>query len=533
MALIMIYGCQNKETYTLKDTYTDKPAYGDMLIDSSIGEPAILNPVLASDSASAEINDLVFSGLVKFDKNLNLTGDLAEKWEIKDGGLIIIFYLKKNVKWHDGAPFTAKDVKFTYDIYMAPETKTAYRSLFEPVKNVIVIDDYTVKVNYKKPFAPALQYWGTGILPSHLLEDKDINTAVFNRAPVGTGPYTFKNWKTGRSVELMANKDYFDGAPYISNYLFRIIPDQSVQFMNLQAGSLDMMTLSSDLYFTKANTEDFNKKFNKYIVPAFQYTYIGYNQNNPLFAPVKIRQALSYAINTQEIIKGVSRGLARPISGPFIPGSYAYDESIKPYEYNIEKAQRLLKEEGWIKGEDGMLRKDGKLFEFTLSTNQGNKEREEIAAIAQQEFSKLGIKVNVRVLAWNIFITDFINKKKFDAVVMGWSLTCDPDCYDIWHSSKTNEGEFNFVSYKNPEVDTLLEQGRTTYDTEKRKAIYRKIHRLIASDAPYTFIYSPYALPAIHKRVHGIKSEPAGIGYNFTRWYVPEELQKYKIAFEK
>ncbi|PKL91490.1 MAG: peptide-binding protein [Candidatus Goldiibacteriota bacterium HGW-Goldbacteria-1] len=532
-AVILISGCSKKESYTLKGTYTDAPAYGDMLIDTSTGEPAILNPVLASDSASAAINDLVFNGLVKFDKSLNLVGDLADKWKIKDGGLTIIFHLKNNVKWHDGVSFTAKDVKFTYDAYMAPDTKTSYRSLFEPVKSVRIIDDFTLEVLYKKPFAPALQYWGTGILPAHLFAGIDINTASFNRTPVGTGPYIFKNWKTGRSLELISNKTHFDGSPYITNYMLRIIPDQSVQFMNLQSGDADMMELSSDLYFTKANTEYFNKNFNKFVVPAFLYTYIGYNQENPIFASVKTRQALSYAINTAEIIKNVRRGMARPISGPFIPGSYAYDESVKPYEYNPEKAAQLLKEDGWVKGDDGFLTRQGIPFEFTLATNQGNKEREEIAAIAQQEFSKLGIKVHVRVLAWNIFITDFINKKKFDAVVMGWSLTRDPDCYDIWHSSKTNEGEFNFVGYKNRQVDRLLEDGRSTYDTEKRKVIYRKIHSLIAKDAPYTFIYSPYTLPVIHKRIHGIKPEAAGIGYNFTKWYVPSELQKYRIALEK
>ena len=136
--------------------------------------------------------------------------------------------------------------------------------------------------------------------------------------------------------------------------------------------------------------------------------------------------------------------------------------------------------------------------------------------------------MKIVIRAWSIFITESINKRNFDAVVMGWSLTRDPDCYDIWHSSKTNEGEFNFVSYSNPEVDRLALEGRETYDPEKRAVIYREIHRLIAEDAPYTFLYNPCALPAVHKRIHGIEPKPAGIGYNFIRWYVPEELVKYK-----
>ncbi|MFP4466582.1 MAG: peptide-binding protein [Candidatus Goldiibacteriota bacterium] len=520
-------GCSRDSGYSIPDEYEDKPFYGGMLIDSSIGEPSILNPVLASDSSSSDITELIFNGLVKFDKNLKLTGDLAESWEIKDDGKLIVFHLKKGVKWHDGADFTAEDVKFTYEKYMDPGVKTAYRSLFEPVSRVVVKDDYTLEVYYEKPFAPALQYWGASIIPRHILHDKDFNSAEFNRNPVGTGPYVFKKWLTARQIELEANENYFDGKPYISRYIYRIIPDQSVQFMELASGSVDMMSLNSDLYFSRADTPEFKKKFNKFKIPAFTYVYIGYNNENPLFADKKVRQALSYAVNRKEIIKNVKLGLARPISGPFIPGSAFYNENVPYYRYDIEKAEKLLNEAGWRKNSSGMLEKDGKPFEFTLMTNQGNKERETIAAITQQQLSKLGIKVEIRVLAWSIFITEFINKRKFDAVVMGWSLTRDPDCYDIWHSSKTKEGEFNFIAYSNPEVDRLCIEGREVYDPEKRAEIYRKIHSLISEDAPYTFLYNPFALPAVHKRIHGIKPEPAGIGYNFTKWYIPEDLIKY------
>jgi peptide/nickel transport system substrate-binding protein len=530
LLLVPITSCRRGSSYVLKDKYTDKPAYGDMLVDSNIGEPATLNPVLASDQASFNIADMVFSGLVRFDRDLNIEGCLAKSWDISKDGKLITFHLRHGVKWHDGVEFTAQDVKFTYDMYMDPKTKTAYKSLFEPIQRIEIPDRYTVKVYYREVFAPALQYWGTDIIPYHLLHDKDINTAEFNRNPIGTGPYKFSKWITADRIELTANKDYFEGEPYISRYVCRNIPDQSVQFMEMLAGTLDMMALNSDLYFTKTNSGDFVKNFNRYQIQAPGYRYVAYNEKNPLFKDKNVRKALSYAIDKDAIIKGVLRGLAKPVSGPFIPGTWAYNDKAETYAYNTLTAMTLLKKAGWAPGRDGYLYKDGNKFEFTVCTNQGNKEREEIATILQQELGLLGIKVNVRILAWNIFITEFIDKQKFDAVVMGWSTTRDPDCYETWHSSKTKEGEFNFISYRNPEVDRLLIAGRTTFDLKKRAAAYKRIHALIADDAPYTFLYTPLDLPAVHKRVHGIVEAPAGIGWNFIHWYVPEEIQKYRVA---
>ncbi|MEI7641011.1 MAG: peptide-binding protein [bacterium] len=514
--------------YQLKEKYVDKPAYGDTIVEASIGEPATLNPILASDSSSFDIIGMVFNGLIKYDKDLKLTGDLAEKWKVSPNGLKITFYLKKGVLFHDNVEFTAEDVKFTYEKFMDPKAKTAYRSLFELVQSIKIIDKYTLVVTYKKPFAPALETWGAAILPKHLLEGKDINTDAFGRNPVGTGPYVFKKWITASKIELTANPTYFEGSPYIKNYIYNIIPDQAAQYMGLQAGNIDEMGMTPDQYFSSDKNKNVTKNFNKFQIPAFSFVYIGYNEANKLFASKKVRQALAYAINKQEIIDIIRRGLARPITGPFIPGTYAYNEAVKGYDYDPEKSKTLLAEAGWKPGKDGILEKDSIKFSFTLLTNQGNKEREQIATIVQQQLSKLGITVEVRVLAWNIFITEFVNKRKFDALVMGWSLSRDPDCYDIWHSSKTGENEFNFISYKNPQVDRLLEAGRTTFDLTKRKQSYNKIHAIIAEDAPYTFLYTPLSTPAIHKRFHGIIPAPAGLGYNFTKWYVPEEIQKYK-----
>lgn len=530
--LCEIIGCDKPQKNIQKITTEElTSAYGDILIDSSIGDASILNPVLLTDGSSGDIVGLVFNGLVKYDKDIKITGDLAEKWEVSKDGLVITFYLRKNVKWHDGVPFTAEDVKFTYDKLVDPLTKTPYSSSYTLIRNAEVLDKYTFRVIYKKPFAPALESWGIGILPKHLLFNVDINNTPFNRNPVGTGPYVFKRWKTAEKIVLSSNPDYFEGKPYISKYIYRIIPDQSVQFLELKSGGIDMMGLTADLYNNQASTNWFNSKFNKFRYPAFSYTYLGYNLLNPLFKDKKVRIAISHAINKKEIIDGVLQGCGVESTGPFPPASWAYNKDVKGYEYSLAKAKKLLAEAGWKDtNNDGIIDKDGKPFEFLLMTNQGNKSRELCATIIQEQLKKIGIRVKIRIIAWSSFISEYIDKKKFDAVLLGWGLGRDPDCYDIWHSSKTSEKQYNFVSYKNPVLDKLLIEGRETFDIEKRKVIYCKIHKILAIDVPYTFLYVPDALVAIHNRIHGIKPEPIGISYNFIKWFVPEHLQKHKLT---
>ncbi len=506
----------------------EKPAYGDTFVDASIGDASILNPILSGDSASNDIIQRVYNGLVKYDKDLKLTGDLAESWTVSKDGLVITFKLRKNVQWQDGAPFTAADVEFTFKKLIDPLTKSPYKSAFELVKKFEVLDAYTVRVVYGKPFAPALERWGMGILPKHIYQGLDVNTAKANYSPVGTGPYIFKDWKRQRELTLSSFPAYFDGRAFIDNYVYRIIPDQSVQFMELKSGGIDSMALTPDMFKKQAAAPDFEAKFNKYKYRAFAYTYLGFNNKSPFFSDKKVRQAVSHAINRKEIIDFILFGYGSEATGPFPPDSWACDKSVKGYSYDLELSRKLLKEAGWLPGKDGLLEKNGQKFSFMLMTNQGNKARESVATIIQSQLKKLGIKVELRVLAWPVFINEYVDKKKFDAVVLGWSLTLDPDCYDIFHSSKIKEGEYNFVSYSNPEVDRLLLEGQETFDLNKRKEIYNRIHRLVAEDQPYAFLFVPDALTAVDRRIHGIKPAPIGIGYNSEKWFVPEGEQKYR-----
>ncbi|MDD5424319.1 MAG: peptide-binding protein [Candidatus Omnitrophica bacterium] len=502
--------------------------YGDAIVTASIGDASTLIPILASDSSSAEICGLIYNGLVRYDKNLELEGELAESWEVKDGGLIIIFHLRRGVKWHDGRPFTARDVEFTYLKLIDPDVKTPYSGDFERVKSLEVIDDYTVKVDYKEPFSPGLSSWGMGIMPKHLLENEDLSNTRYSRNPIGTGPYRFKEWKTGEKIVLVSNPDYYEGRPYINRYIYRIIPDQATTFLELQTQGVDQVGLIPLQYSRQTDTPFFKKYYRKYKYPSFGYSYMGFNLRDPKFSDVRVRLALDHAINKEEIISGVLLGLGRVSTGPFPPESWACNKDVRPVPYDPIKARALLKEAGWEDHDgNGILDKDGQEFRFTIMTNQGNDTRKTTAEIIQRRLRDIGVVAEVRIIEWATFLSEFIDKGKYEAVIMGWSLSRDPDCYDIWHSSKTRPGEFNFIGYKNEEVDKLLLEGRREYDKDIRRQIYNRINRLIFDDHPCIFLYVPDALPIVHARFRGIEPAPAGIGYNFIKWYVPTEEQRY------
>jgi len=508
---------------------SDEPSYGDAIIASSISDARTFVPILASDSASSDVCGAVFNGLIKYDKNVRLVGDLAESWDILENGLVIVFRLRKGVKWHDGFPFTSKDVIFTYKKLVDPNVKTPYGGDFERIKSIEAVDDYTVKVTYKEPFAPALSSWGIWIMPEHILKDEDLNKTPFSRRPIGTGPYRFGSWITGQLIELVSNHDYFEGRPYIDRYAYRIIPDDATIFLELEARGVDMSTLTPLQYTRQTGSPFFRKHYNKFRYPSFGYTYMGYNLSDPKFQDIRVRQAINYAVNKNRIVDTIFFGLAQTTTGPFMKESWAYNRDVLPVSHDIAKARKLLAEAGWKDiDNDGWAEKVGEVFEFTVLVNQGNGERLRCAELIQNDLKDIGIRMKIRIVEWSALINEFINKKRYEAVIMGWFLPRDPDCYDIWHSSKTREGEFNFAGYKNEEVDRLLAEGRRIFDESKRVHIYHKIHELIYADQPYLFLYSADVLPIVNKRFRNVETSPIGIGYNFIKWYVPKSEQRYK-----
>ncbi|HNR12848.1 MAG TPA: peptide-binding protein [Thermodesulfobacteriota bacterium] len=538
MLLLIAVGCttgtddaEQSGTSAPEKTAAGPPAYGDIIVQGSIGDASNLIPMLSSDSSSQDIAGLCYNGLVKYDKDLNLIGDLAESWDVSDDKLTITFHLRHGVKWQDGTEFTAEDVMFGYQTIISPNTPTAYSGDFLEVKKAEVVDPHTFRVTYKEAFAPGLASWSNlVVVPKHLLEGTDITTSPLIRQTMGTGPYRLKEWRTGEKIVLTSNHEYFDGRPFIDGVIYRIIPDLATMFLELKAGNIDFMGLTPLQYLRQTDTGAFRKNFRKYKYLSFSYTYLGYNLLNPKFQDRRVRQAISYAIDKNEILEGVLFGLGEIATGPYKPGTWAFNSQVKPYPYDPARARQLLREAGWVDTDrDGILDKDGAPFEFTVITNQGNSQRTRTAEIIQRRLSEIGISMKIRTLEWATFINEYIDKKKFEATLLGWTISPDPDQYDIWHSSKTNFKELNFISYKNAEVDELLLQGRHTFDQEKRKQLYSRFQEILAEEQPYTFLYVPYALPVIHKRFRGIKPAAAGISYNFPKWYVPKAEHKYTI----
>lgn len=505
-----------------------KPAYGDALVTASIGEPTNLIPILTTDAPSHEVASRIYNGLVKYDKDLNIVGDLAHSWKISNDNLTITFFLRKGVRWHDGKPFTSRDVLYTYKVITDPKTPTAYSGDFLLIKKAEAVNDYTFRVTYEKPFAPGLISWSISILPSHLLEGKDITKSELLRNPVGTGPYMLKEWVAGQRIVLVANKDYFDGRPYIQRHIIRFIPDTSSMFLELKNLSIDMMGLTPIQYLRQTDYPAFKREFNKYQYLSFSYVYLGYNLKHPLFKEKKVRQAISHAIDKKEIIEGVLLGQGIEAFGPYKPDMWAYNPNVKKYEYNKEKALAILKEAGFKMGKDGIMEKEGKKFEFTVLVNQGNEVRIRCAELIQKRLSEIGIKMKIRVLEWASLINEFIDKRNFEAVILGWTIPHDPDLFDIWHSSKQGEKELNFISFENKEVDELLTRARHTFNIYERKKYYFRFQEILAEEQPYTFLFIPYANLAIHKRFKGVAPAPAGITYNMEKWYVPYEQMRYK-----
>ena len=450
------------------------PAHGDTFIEATIGDIAGLIPNITSDGASHEVGDLIYDGLVKADKDLNFVGAMAESWEFSPDCLELTWKLRRDIKWHDGHPFTAEDVLFTYQAMINPKTPTAYKEDFLAVKSAEVIDPYTFRVRYRVPYAKAVQSWSMWMLPKHLLEryvaDGKLKESPENSRPVGTGPYRFQEWKSGEKVVLVSNNEYYQGRPYLGRVVYRVIPNQGTIFLELKAKGVDLASLTAIQYARQTEYPAFRKAFRKYRYPSSAYTYFGFNLKDPRFADRRVRQAFAHAIDKQELHGRCPHGPRAGGDGTDQAGVLGvHQRGDQRYDYSPEKAKALLAEAGWKDNGDGVLRdKDGKAFSFTIRTNQGNEERKKVAEILQQRLGAIGVKTEIQVIEWASFIKEFIKKKRFEAVVLGWGIGNDPDQYSVWHSSQMGPDHLNQISYANPEVDHLLEKGRASCLQQER-----------------------------------------------------------------
>jgi ABC-type transport system substrate-binding protein len=455
-------------------------------------------------------------GYLKTDHQLGkdkLTAYTRELLPATEHNPILKFFLRPGVRFHDGHIFDAEDVKFTYESIMNPKNLSPRISDYEPVKQVTVIDPLTIKIIYKRLYSPAIGTWGMGILPEHLLNQKALKTEAmrlgkdpdsfsmrhsnFNRQPIGCGPFRFREWKSDQYIVLDRFDDYWEGPPNYSTYVYRVIPDLLTQEMEFYAGTIDSYSVQP--HQVKRLEED--PRFQRFSGTAFGYTYIGYNIRRKPFDDHRVRKALGMAVDIEKIINYVLHGQGERITGPFIKQTDYYNHNIKPVPYDPEGALKLLQSAGWKRGKGGWLEKDGKKFEFTLITNSGNDLRKAILAIAQDAWKQIGVDVRTDLLEWSVFVQERVNKADFDTLILGWQMGIEPDLYQIWHSSQTNPYQLNFVGFKNKEADDLIVKIRQEYDLNTQVEYCHRLHKIIATEQPYTFLYVGKWTAVLDKRI--------------------------------
>ncbi len=536
LCMLLLNACNSDVNHTTQAFNQIHPSQtGGTMINAMSADPSGLIYMVAGESAAAIVTANIFNTLLRYDQNLDLTGELAANWTISNHQKTITFTLKPNLKWADGKPLTSDDVLFTWQLVTDEKTRSPYASDYQLVTKAEALDPLTFQVTYDQPYSPALDSWsGLQILPKHLLIGQDIHTTAFAQHPIGSSYYQLDQWRHGENIKLSKNPLAVLGQAKISHLVTRIIPDNSAQFLELMADNIDSMNLDPIKYARIVPARPkLNKNLNLYKELGNSYTYLGFNLKRKPFDDVRVRQAINYAIDKQEIIDGVYLGLGIAIASPYKPGTRWSNPTLKPYAYDPQKAIKLLASAGYTDSDgDGVLDQDGRMLSFEILSNSGNKEREKSFVLIQHQLKKIGINVTFRSLEWASLLNQYIHKKDFDAVIMGWGLGLDPDQYSIWHSSQQGQGQFNFIGYENPTVDRLLAQGRTELDPNKRQLIYHAFAKVLLEDSPIVYLSAGYGLTAMHKRIQGIVNPipPAGVGYDSQKWYIPKSFRRHQIS---
>jgi peptide/nickel transport system substrate-binding protein len=486
---------------------------------ADFAEPASLNPAISTESP--RVSRLIFESLILADPKTGVaTGDLAEKWEQSTDGLVYTFHLRPNLKWSDGQPLTAEDARFTFDLIRNPSNASPFKSNFDLVTAVDAVDASTLRVTLKAPSCPFLLNSMTqGIVPKHALANSpDLLKDDFNVQPTtGSGPFVFKERQKGDRITLVANPNYWRGKPKFDQWIFKTVADSTAEVLQLKSGEVDYAVVQPEAL---DDLQQAGLDVKSYIPLVTEY--IGYNLKKPMFQDVRVRQALTYAIDRKQLVQQVLFGWGAVAQSPIPNVSWAYNSSLPTYDFDLEKSKQLLAEAGWSAGTDGMLRKDGQPFQFKLETNSGNKIREADTVIAQAQFKKLGIEVQTGILELNAFNQKVKVQHDFDAVVAQPVRSIDPDQIPNWASTSYPNGQ-NFVGYSNQDVDQLLQQAATLpgCGQQERQQLYGRFQEILAREQPVTQLYSRKTTIAISKRIQGFDPSPwASDEFGIQDWVV-------------
>jgi len=522
---LLLVGCGPKEP----ETGATGPAVGGSITLGMIGDPVIFNPILSTGGPAGSIINRTYSGLVRSNENLEMVGDLAEEWAFSDDGLVWTFKLREDVRFHDGEPLTSADVKYTYDAIKDPDYQGIRATEFKPVEKIEAPDDYTVVFYLSEPYAPLLTHLSYGILPKHIFEQtsiKDMKQNEANMNPIGTGPYKFVEWQKDQHIILEANEDYYGEGPYIEQVIFKFYQDEQVMLAALEKGDISYMGSIPPDDIERVRDE-YADRFEFVEVPYNGYYYIGLKQTHPILKEKNVRKALMYGLNRQGIVDDVLLGYGTVVNSCIPPVSWAYAEGeLEEYPYDPEKAKDLLKEAGWVEGPDGIRVKDGEKLSFSVLTRTGDKLRESVMMIAQEDWLDIGVEIHPEFIEYAVLLSQYLDVAQFEAYLLGWDLGLDPDFYLFFHSDAAvdEKGQlvgFNDVEFKNERLDELLEAGRRELDQEKRKEIYIEAQKIVNEELPYVFLFTTDNVAAMDNRVKGVVWSTFGPIFP-ELWYIEE-----------
>jgi peptide/nickel transport system substrate-binding protein len=535
----------------------DSPRPGGRAIVGSFSDAKVLSPVHSTDVYSADVWGRIYESLIETDAK---TGDvmprLAHKFEVSPDNTTITFTLRDGLKWSDGSAFSGEDFKFTAEAVMRSK-QTVRKSIFQEIVGAkdfadgkaesitgVVVSGSTVAIKLAKPFCPALiNIGGFGIIPKSVfaryMDPKDASKNIdeapeLREPPLAMGPFKFKEWIPNDHITLVRNDQFFGQRPYLDEWVYKILPDQTAQTAAVKVGEIDVASVEPK------DLEDLKKvdPLQLYSYPTSSYTYIAWNQlrgGKEFFQSKAVRQALAYGLNMDQVIDKVLFGEGRKQLAHTPSVSWAFDpEGINQYPYDPQKARQLLEQDGWAKGSDGVYQKNNQKLEFSIVTNSGNKVRETLLQVAVEQYKQIGANVTPMTESFEK-LSERTNKSKdatygerggrdFDAVIIGWSLGAEPDGFGIWHSSQIPAPGNNSIGYRNEVVDKALDDGRTKCSRDERKEAYKVFNKQLNEDQPYNFGYSNNTLLFVNKRLQGLDPGPFRRQslWNVDKWWVKQ-----------
>lgn len=472
-----------------------------------------INPAM---DEHGEINVLIFDGLTDHDGNNEVVPRLAKSWDYDEENFTYTFHLEEGVKWHDGEPFTADDVKFTIEAIMDPANESENAPNYEDVESITVIDDHTIEFKLSAPNVAFLDYMTMAILPKHLLEGENMQESDFFRAPVGTGPFKLAKWDEGQQIVLEKNEDYFAGPAKIDSVIFKIVSDDNAKALQLKSGELNLAQVTPK----DAVTFEGDDAYNVYTMSTSDYRGILYNFRNEYWQEnADLIPAINYCIDRQAIIDAVLLGHGQIAYGPLQKNKYNC-EDVEKYDFNLDKAAEAFTAAGCEKDDEGYWTRDGKRIGFTIDATPSDQVRIDMAQIAAQQLKEAGLDVRAEVPAEGI---DWGGQ---ECCIIGWGSPFDADDH-TYKVFGTDKGA-NYNGYSNEKVDAYLKAARETTDENERMTQYALFQKELAKTPAFTFFCYIDAMYVGAKNISGIDQNMVlghhgvGIFWNVCDWTISE-----------